>query len=88
LVAEGYPVQFTVLSDVNATDFVGKVNVPIFQDETAGRPAWLEMESVAVKHDTFIFTKQGTRALFWDTSARNLGNWSAEIRAAIEQLGR
>lgn len=87
LVGEGYAVQFVVLSDVNATDFVGRTDVPIFRDPAPGRPTWGQMEPGAVKHDTFVFSKAGVRTLFWDTSSRNLASWSADIRAAVEALG-
>jgi predicted ester cyclase len=43
LVGEGYPVQFVVLSDVNAEDFVGRTDVPIFRDPTSGVQAWKEL---------------------------------------------
>lgn len=80
--------QLTVLSDVNATDFVNRVTVPIFRDPSAGRQAWRELDSGAVKHDTFVFAPTGERTLFWDTSARDFAKWSAEIRAAVEAIGR
>jgi hypothetical protein len=81
-------VQFVVLSDVNATDFATLVTVPIFRDPSGGRVAWAEMEAGAVKHDTFVFDRTGTRTLFWDASARSFSAWSAEIRAAVVALGR
>jgi hypothetical protein len=87
LVADGYRVQFVLLSDVNATDFVGLASVPIFRDASAGRIRWKEMEPDAVKHDTFVFARTGERTLFWDTSREDLGDWSADIRAAVEALG-
>ncbi len=80
--------QFVLLSDVNATDFVGRAAVPIFRDPSANRMAWREMEAVAVKHDTFVFSTAGIRTLFWDTSARNLAEWSSDIRQAVEALGK
>jgi hypothetical protein len=88
LVAEGYPVQFALLSDSNATDFVGRAAVPIFRDPSGARTAWSMMEPGAVKHDTFVYDKTGTRTLFWDTSSRDLGQWSANIRAAVEAIGK
>jgi hypothetical protein len=87
LVAEGYGVQFVLLSDVNATDFVGRAAVPIFRDPSPGRVAWQEMEAGSFKHDTFVFSRAGVRTLFWDASAQNLSMWSADIRAAVESLG-
>lgn len=87
LVSAGYPVELVVLSDINATDFVGRTSVPIFLDPSPGRVAWSSMEPGAVKHDTFVYDKTGMRTLFWDASARNLANWSADIRAAVEAIG-
>jgi hypothetical protein len=78
------PVQFTVLSDVNATDFNSRVSVPVFRESAPGRPAWGLMQPGAVKHDTFVFDTTGARTLFWDTSAENFADWAAEIRAAVE----
>ena len=77
-----------VLSDVNATDFVGRTAVPIFRDPSPGRAAWSMMEPGAVKHDTFVFDRAGSRTLFWDASSKNLATWSADIRAAVEAIGR
>jgi hypothetical protein len=87
MVGEGHDVQFVVLSDQNATDFVGRTEVPIFRDPSPGRMAWLEMEPGARKHDTFVFSPAGIRTLFWDTSANSLSEWEAEIRAAVEAAG-
>jgi hypothetical protein len=81
-------VQFVLLSDQNATDFAGRTAVPIFRDPAAGRPTWAQMEPGAVKHDTFVYSRAGQRALFWDASARNFSQWSAEIRAAVEAQGK
>lgn len=80
--------QFVVLADINADDFISRVSVPIFREPTAGRPAWLEMESIARKHDTFVYGPDGLRTLFWDASAHDLQKWSTEIRAAVEAIGR
>jgi hypothetical protein len=77
-----------LLSDANATDFIGLAAVPIFRDPSAGRVAWSEMQAGAAKHDTFVFSAAGIRTLFWDTSARNLSQWSADIRQEVEALGR
>jgi hypothetical protein len=88
LVADGYPVQFVVLSDVNASDFTSLLSVPLFRDPTGARAAWAEMEPGAVKHDTFVFAPSGDRTLFWDTSANDLGDWMSEIRAAVVALGK
>lgn len=80
--------QFVALSDQNATDFVGITSVPIFRDPTAGRPTWTQMQSGAVKHDTFVFARDGLRVLFWDASAEDLGMWATNIRAAVEAQGK
>jgi len=87
LVGEGYPVRFVVLSNQNASDFVERTTVPIFEDPAPGRPAWDEMEPDARKHDTFVYSRTGERTLFWDTSSESLSNWSADIRAAVEAQG-
>jgi hypothetical protein len=77
-----------LLSDVNASDFIGRAAVPIFRDPSPGLTAWFEMQAGAAKHDTFVFSTAGIRTLFWDASARDLSRWSDEIRAAVEALGR
>lgn len=84
---EGYPVQFVVLSDANAADFVARTTRPIFKESTGGRPAWQEMETGATKHDTFVYSRTGDRVLFWDTSSNSLGDWQDDIRAAVEAQG-
>ncbi len=88
LVAEGYPVEFVVLSNANASDFISLTHRPIFKDGQAGQPAWQEMEPGAVKHDTFIYSKTGERLMFWDASSNSLGTWSADIRAAVVAQGQ
>ena len=88
LAQEGHSVEFVVLSNENASDFVSRTQLRIFEDPDAGRPSWNEMEPNARKHDTFVYTSSGERALFWDASANNLGNWSADIRAAVEAQGQ
>lgn len=80
--------QFVVLADVNATDFVTRTVQPIFKDATQGRTAWQMMEGGAAKHDTFVYSTAGIRTLYWDASAHSLAQWSAEIRAAVEALGK
>jgi len=88
LLAEGFPVQFVVLADQNAIEFAGRVSFPIFRDATPGRTAWTEMETGAVKHDTFVFDKTGTRTLFWDASTKSFATLTADLRAAVEAIGR
>ena len=80
--------QFVVLSDQNATDFTTRATMPIFRDPSPGRAAWIEMQAGAVKHDTFVFNKSGVRTLFWDASTRNFNQLSADLRAAVEAIGR
>jgi hypothetical protein len=81
-------VQFVVLSDVNATDFIGLTSVPIFRDPMGGRPSWGQMQPGAVKHDTFVYARDGVRALFWDASSKSLDQWEADIRAAVQAQGK
>jgi hypothetical protein len=81
-------VQFVVLSDQNATDFSTLVTMPIFRDPSPGRMAWDEMQSGAVKHDTFVFDKAGVRTLFWDASAKSFNQLEPDVRAAVEAIGR
>jgi hypothetical protein len=88
MAAEGYDVQFVVLSDVNATDYATRVSVPIFRDPSGARAAWAEMEAGAVKHDTFVFGRDGVRTFVWDASARSFSSWGSDLRAAVEALGR
>ncbi len=85
---DGYPAELVVLSDTNASDFVGRTAVPIFRDLSGGRAAWTAMQPGAVKHDTFVYDRSGARTLFWDASSNDLSRWSADIRAAVEAIGR
>ncbi|MBT8492574.1 MAG: hypothetical protein KJO07_05905 [Deltaproteobacteria bacterium] len=87
LAGEGYDVQFVAVSNQNASDFVERTTLPIFQDDAPGRPAWNEMEDGARKHDTFVYSRTGERVLFWDASSNSLGSWSDDIRAAVEAQG-
>ena len=80
--------QFVVLADTNATDFVSHTSVPIFRDPSPNRLAFTDTHPGAAKHDTFLYTRDGSRALWWDASARNLAQWSADIRAAVEAQGK
>lgn len=86
LVSRGYRVQFALLADVNAADFVGLTSVPIFEDPTGARTAWNEMDRGAAKHDTFVFAPDGVRTFAWDASTKVLANWEADIRAAVEAV--
>jgi len=86
-VAEGYPVQFALLSDINASDFIDRATVPIFKDPSGNLAAWKELAPGAAKHDTFVFSITGMRTLYWDASTRALADWSSDIRSAVETLG-
>jgi len=88
MIADGYRVQFVVLADHDATDFIGITSVPIFKEALPSRPAWSAMQAGAYKHDTFVYSRAGVRTLFWDASAENLAGWQSDIRAAVEALGR
>ncbi len=88
LVAEGYPVEFVVLSDSNAVDFVDRTTHVVFRDPAAGQPAWQAMEAGTVKHDTFVYSRSGERTLLWDASDNSLGGWAGDIRAAVEAQGK
>ena len=84
LVQQGIPVQFVVLSDVNATDFNSIVSVPVFRDPEPGRPAWVEMRPEAAKEDSYVFDATGTRTFVWDAAHESFAAWSADLRAAVE----
>jgi hypothetical protein len=84
LVGEGHTVELVLLSDANASDYVSRTTLPIFEEDRSGRPAWGEMDSSAVKHDTFVYSATGERLLFWDASSNSLGDWSADIRSVVE----
>jgi hypothetical protein len=88
LISEGYPVEFVILSDQNATDFSALVPFSIFRDASPGRPAWVQMDAGAVKHDTFVYDKTGARTLFWDASMNSFATLTADLRAAVEAIGR
>ena len=87
LLSQGYPVEFVVMADSNASDFVSRTALRIFKEAAPGRPAWNAMEANAVKHDTFVYSRTGERVLFWDASSHSLPNWNADIRAAVEAQG-
>jgi len=81
-------VQFALLSDVNASDFINRASVPIFKDASGSLVAWKEMIPGAAKHDTFVYSKTGMRTLYWDASTRVFSEWSTDIRSAVEALGK
>lgn len=79
--------QFVVLSDSNASDFVGRVTMPIFRDPTPGRASWTQMEPGSIKHDTFVFDAQGQRTLVWKASGGlDATKWRTDIAAAVRAL--
>ena len=80
------PVQFALLSDINAKDFIGRVDVPIFKDPSGDLVAWKQMIPTAAKHDTFVYATSGARTLYWDATTQQLANWSSDIRSAVEAL--
>ena len=80
--------QFALLSDVNAGDFINRVEVPIFKDGSGSHVAWNETIPNATKHDTFVYAPSGMRTLYWDASTNLLSNWSGDIRDAVEALGK
>ena len=88
LVAEGYPVEFVVVSDSNASDFVDRTTHVVFREPAAGQPAWQALEPGTVKHDTFVYSRTGERTLLWDASDHSLGTWAADIRLAVESHGK
>ncbi len=77
-----------MLSDQNATDFASLVSMPIFRDPSPGRAAWNELQPSAVKHQTFVFNKLGVRTLFWNPAQRPFDQLSADIRGAVEAIGK
>ena len=85
LKGEGRGVQFVVLSDSNATDFVGRSSAPLFKDPTAGRAAWRALDPSAVKHDTVVFDAQG-RVVLYRRASSGLSTWRADIAAAVRSL--
>lgn len=85
LKAEGRGVQFVVLSDSNATDFVGRLSAPILRDPTAQKAAWKALDPGAVKHDTVLFDAQG-QVVLYRRAASGLTSWRADIAAAVRSL--
>jgi len=88
LASEGYPVEFVVLADSNASDFLSVTPHVIFREPAAGQPAWQALELGTVKNDTFVYGRTGDRTLFWDASSNSLGTWADDIRAAVEAQGK
>lgn len=84
--AEGRTVQFVVVSDSNASDFVTRVTMPIFLDPSPGRAAWLELDPSALKHDTFLFDAQGRRVLTLKLNGALSSTWKADVAAAVRAL--
>lgn len=79
--------QFVALSDANATDFVGRLTMPILRDPSAGRTAWKALAPDAFKHDTFVFDAQGKRVLYFDAGGSLNGPaWTAAVGNAVRVL--
>ena len=78
--------QFALLSDINASDFIDRVAVPIFKDPSGDLVAWKQMIPAAAKHDTFVYAPSGMRTLYWDATSEQLADWSGDIRIAVEAL--
>jgi hypothetical protein len=75
-------VQFVVLSDGNATDFVSRVSMPIFKDST--RAQWTALRPDVVKHDTFVFDANGQLKFSWRVSDGT--GFATAIGAAVRAL--
>jgi len=82
LKSEGRSVQFVVLSDGNASDFVSRISVPIFRDPN--RDGWRAFRADVVKHDTFVFDAQGKLVLTWRVASGT--SFSPSIGAAVRML--
>ena len=82
----GSDVQFVVLSESGAEDFVSLVSLPIFRDDSFGRTAWFEMSATAQKHDTLVFDADGNQTFYWDVGSNDFFNWEVDIRAALDAL--
>lgn len=78
--------QFVVLADVNAIDFVGRVSMPILRDGSPTRTAWRDLEAAAVKHDTAVFDAEG-RFISFRRGALGLSTWKDDIAAIVRSLG-
>ncbi len=83
--------QFVAVSDSNASWFLTSppspaLTMPLFRDPSPGRDAWRELETSAVKHDTFVFDASGRRVLTWRVSQNSLSQWRTTIGTAVRQL--
>ncbi len=79
--------QFVVLSDANASDFVPVLTMPLFRDPSPNRAAWLELDATAYKHDTFVFDAQGRRVLTLKLNGSlNPATWRSDVGAAVRAL--
>ncbi len=78
--------QFVVVSDSNASDFVSRVTMPIFRDPSAGRDAWFAFDPTALKHDTFIFDAQGQRVKTLKLNGGLAATWRSDVAAAVRAL--
>lgn len=77
--------QFVVLSDALASDYVGRVTMPIFRDDSASLEHWREMDPLAAKHDTVIYDAAGQRVLYRRAES-GLATWKDDVAAAVRAL--
>lgn len=78
--------QFVAVSDFNANDFVGRVTMPIFRDGSPNRAAWLELDAMALKHDTFIFDAQGQRVATLKLGGGLSATWRDDVAREVRKL--
>lgn len=80
-------VEFVVLADAAAEQYVGKIGLRIFKDAEAGRPAWQAMRTGAYKHDTFVFAPNGQRSYFWEGSyTGDAPRWTQQVGEAVRKV--
>ncbi len=85
--SEHRDVELVVLSDAAASEYIGKVEMRIFRDGEAGRPAWNAMRPNAYKHDTYVFSPNGKRTYFWEGSyTGDAPRWTEQVGAAVRAV--
>ena len=75
-----------MVSDFNAQDFVSRVTMPIFEDTSPNRAAWLELDATAQKHDTFIFDAQGQRVATLKLGGDLSVTWRDDVAREVRKL--
>lgn len=80
--------QFVVLSNVTAADYVDWVTMPIFKDPTPMRDAWTAFDPAAAKHDTAIFNAAGQAVLFRRVADAGFFSWRDDVATVIRSLPR